>query len=85
MKLNVKAFSVTGGILWGLGLFCITWWVIFFEGQTSDPTWLGSLYRGYNISATGSLIGLGWGLLDGLIGGAVFAWLYNFMCDKFTK
>jgi membrane associated rhomboid family serine protease len=30
----------------------------------------------------GSLIGLAWGLLDGLIGGAIFAWLYNRLAAK---
>jgi hypothetical protein len=77
MKLNIKAFALTCGIIWGLGLFFLTWWIIAFEGSTGEPTLIGMLYRGYNISATGSLIGLLWGFFDGLIGGAVFAWLYN--------
>ncbi len=77
MKLNVKAFALTTGLLWGVGLFAMTWWLIAWEGQTGDPTFLGRLYRGYNVSALGSLIGLAWALPDGLIGGALFAWLYN--------
>ena len=35
------------------------------------------VYRGYSISPTGSLIGLLWALPDGMIGGAVLAWVYN--------
>jgi uncharacterized membrane protein len=77
MKLNVKAFALTSGILWGAGLFFLTWWLIAFEGATGDPTLIGRLYRGYNISALGSVIGLVWAFFDALIGGAVFAWLYN--------
>lgn len=77
MKLNVKAFALTTGLLWGVGLFAMTWWLIAWEGQTGDPTFFGRLYRGYNISPLGSLIGLAWALPDGLIGGALFAWLYN--------
>ena len=77
MKLNIKAFAFACSILWGSALFLVTWWVIVLDGVTGDPTWLGQIYRGYNISPTGSLIGLGWGLVDGLIGGAVLAWLYN--------
>ncbi|MCP3940726.1 MAG: hypothetical protein GY710_04495 [Desulfobacteraceae bacterium] len=77
MKLNVKAFALTGGILWGLGLFLLTWWIIAFDGATGEPTLIGRLYRGYTISPTGSFIGLGWAFVDGLIGGAIFAWLYN--------
>ena len=77
MKLNVKSFALACGLLWGIGLFVLTWWIIAFDGATSDPTFIGKVYRGYSISAAGSVLGLAWGLVDGLIGGAVFAWLYN--------
>ena len=77
MKLDIKALSLACGILWGLTVFLVTWWVIVLDGVTGDPTWLGQVYPGYNISPVGSAIGLGWGLIDGLIGGAVLAWLYN--------
>lgn len=77
MKLDVKALALSCGILWGAVVFLVTWWVIVLDGATGDPTWLGQVYRGYSISVTGSFIGLGWGLVDGLIGGAVVAWLYN--------
>ena len=77
MKLNIKAFALTCGLVWGLGLFFLTWWVIAFDGVTGEPTLIGRLYRGYSISPLGSLVGLGWAFFDGLIGGAVFAWLYN--------
>ena len=81
MKLNLKAAALAGGLIWGLGLFFMTWWIIAFEGQTGEQTIIGLVYRGYNISAMGSLIGLVWGFTDGLIDGFVFAWLYN----KFTS
>jgi hypothetical protein len=42
------------------------------------------VYRGYEISAVGSLIGLVWGLVDGYIGGLVFAFLYNWFAAKST-
>ncbi len=82
MKLNVKAFALTCGILWGLGIFVLTWWVIMFEGATGEITLLGKIYRGFNISAGGSFIGLIWGFFDALIGGAIFAWLYNLIAAK---
>lgn len=77
MKLNLKAFALACSIFWGLALFLVTWWVILLDGASGDPTWLARIYRGYSISPVGSLIGLAWGLLDGLICGAVLAWLYN--------
>ncbi len=79
MRLSVRTLSLTSGILWGLGLFFITWWIIFFDGITYEPTFIGKIYRGYNISPLGSVIGLAWGLVDGLICGAIFAWVYNYI------
>ena len=77
MKLNIKAFSLTCGIVWGLGLFILTWWIIAFNGSSGDPTFIGKLYRGYTITPAGSVIGMIWAFFDGWIGGGIFAWLYN--------
>ena len=77
MRFNVKTFALTSGLLWGAGLFLLTWWIIAFEGATGEVTMIGRVYRGYSISPVGSFVGLGWALLDGLVGGAIFAWLYN--------
>ena len=88
MKLNTKAFALTCGLLWGFGLLLITWWIILFEGQADlaavnyTPPFLGLVYRGYSFTVMGSLIGLVWALADGLIGGAIFAWVYNYLCGK---
>lgn len=82
MKLDIKAFGLTCGILWGLGLFFLTWWIIAFDGATGERTLIGHLYRGYTISPSGSVIGLVWAFFDGLIGGVVFAWLYNLIAGK---
>ena len=85
MKINVKAFAFTASLLWGFGLLFITWWLILFEGESGNITMIGRIYRGYNISLTGSLIGVLWGLFDGLIGGAIFAWLYNFISSRLNS
>ncbi len=81
MKLNVKAFALACGLLWGASLFLLTWWVILWEGFTHDLLVIGHIYRGYNVSAVGSVIGLGYAFVDGYIGGLILAWLYN----MFTK
>jgi hypothetical protein len=82
MKLNVKSFALTCGLVWGAALFLLTWWIIAFDGFTGEPTLIGRLYRGYSISPAGSFIGLAWGFGDGLIGGAIFAWLYNLVSGR---
>lgn len=83
MKLNIKAFSLTCGLVWGFGLFFLTWWIIAFEGSTGESTLIGLFYRGYNISPMGSLIGVAWAFFDGLVIGAIFAWLYNLVSARF--
>jgi hypothetical protein len=85
MRLNVKAFALTCGLVWGFGLFLLTWWIIAFDGATGEVTFLGRVYRGYNISAAGSIIGLIWAFIDGLIGGAIFSWLYNVIVNRFSS
>jgi hypothetical protein len=82
MKLNVKAFGLAFGLVWGFGLFLLTWWIMAFDGVTGEVTMIGRIYRGYSITPVGSMIGLGWGLLDGLVGGLIFAWLYNLLMSK---
>ena len=77
MKLNIKAFALTCGLVWGFALFLLTWWIIAFDGSTGELTLIGRLYRGYSITPAGSFIGLAWAFGDGLVMGAIFAWLYN--------
>jgi hypothetical protein len=84
MKLNVKAFALTCGLLAGFGLLFLTWWIVLLDGPTGQATLIGKIYRGYNISYIGGLIGLVWGFFDFLIGGFIFAWLYNLLAGKFT-
>ena len=85
MKLNVKAFALACGLFLGIGLFLITWWIILFEGASGNTTLIGRIYLGYNISPIGSLIGLVWAFVDGMVGGAIFAWLYNLLNQKFKS
>lgn len=85
MKLNVKAFALTCGLILGGGLFFITWWIILTGGATGESTFIGRVYLGYRISPLGSIIGLTWAFVDGLIGGGIFAWLYNRIVSYTSK
>ena len=82
MKLNVKGFAFACAFIWGFGMFFLTWWLIYFEGATGEVTMIGRLYRGYTVSPIGSLIGLMWGFIDALIGGAIFALIYNWFTGR---
>ncbi len=56
-----------------------------FDGITHEAPFLSHLYRGYDVSPQGSVIGLVWALVDGGVGGAIFAWLYNCIAGKCAK
>jgi hypothetical protein len=43
MKLNVKVLALTCAIIWGLGLFTLTCWVIAFDGVTYETTRVGRI------------------------------------------
>ena len=77
MKLDLKAAANTLALMWGLGLFTMTWWLIIWDGASQDPNLLSKFYIGYRVTPLGSVIGLGWALLDGWIAGALLVWLYN--------
>ena len=80
-QLNAKAFGLATAVLWAgyvsaMGLLAIvcSWAKPFVDV-------LAVMYRGYNASIVGSLIGIAWALVDGFIFGWLLAWLYN----KFSK
>jgi hypothetical protein len=85
MKLNIKAFALTCSLIWGFGLFALTWWIMAFEGPTGDVTMIGKIYRGFSITPLGSLIGLVYALADGFVGGLIFAWLYNVISNRWSN
>jgi prepilin signal peptidase PulO-like enzyme (type II secretory pathway) len=76
MKLNVKAFALAAGILWGVAILVITLSDVWC-GRGEHLILLRGIYPGYQISYLGSVIGLVYGFVSGALVGALFAWLYN--------
>ena len=81
MKLDIKALALTLGILWGVFAMFLTGianmiWPSY--GQEFLKT-MASVYPGYGAAPIFGQVILGtlYGLADGAIAGAVFAWLYN--------
>lgn len=77
MKLRPLALGLTLGILWGVGLLAITWWLTYIGSPGKTIGTLRYIYYGYRVTWTGGLIGFGWGFVDGFIGGYLFALVYN--------
>lgn len=83
MKLSVKGLALSLGILWGVCLFFWTLLVALLGlewGSNMLQLFVG-FYPWYDITVGGAFIGLVAGFIDGAIGGALLAWLYN----KLTK
>ena len=77
MRLNVRALALAGGIVWGLAIFLITYWFLVFGHGGTTLFKLSNIYLGYSVTWYGAFVGLVWGFVDGFIGGALLAWLYN--------
>ncbi len=78
MKINIKALALTCAVSWGCMVFLTTLWM-YVRGLQAEPIIFEFIYPGYSISGIGSIIGLIYGFLDGLIVGAFFGWLYNYV------
>lgn len=85
MKLNIKALALTAGILWALALLLVGAANLIWPGYGGTFVKLmASIYPGYHASGSvGDLIvGVLYALLDGVVCGLVFAWLYNSFVGK---
>lgn len=80
MRVDVTALALTAGLVWGAAMLAVA---------TANLVWphygraflelVASVYPGYRPgSGAGSVaIGTLYALVDGAVGGGVFAWLYN--------
>ncbi|MCH6583105.1 MAG: hypothetical protein O7B27_00535 [Gammaproteobacteria bacterium] len=80
MKLDVKGMAITLGLVWGAAVLVVGIANLIWPnyGQAFLEL-VASIYPGYTAGASvGQLIvGTLYGLVDGAVGGAVIAWLYN--------
>ena len=86
MKLDVKAVAVVLALAWGiLGMFVTGLANLIWPGYgQAFLDVMASLYPGYTATASFGqvIIGVLYGILDGAVAGAVFAWLYNFCASR---
>jgi membrane protease YdiL (CAAX protease family) len=80
MKFNIKALAVTSAILWGLAMLGMGLANLIWSGYGQQFLQImSSVYPGYHAtrSIAEVVVGTLYGVVDGFICGAVFAWLYN--------
>jgi hypothetical protein len=80
MQLSVKGLGLAFGVLWGACILLLGLGNLMWPGYGRAVLDLAaSIYPGFHPDGgfAAVLVGTGYGLVDGFIGGAVFAWLYN--------
>lgn len=86
MRINIKAAAVTVGLVWGiLGMLATAVGNLIVPGYGQALLdVMASVYPGYEGTAGFGqvIIGTLYGLLDGAVVGAVFAWLYNAIAPR---
>ncbi len=76
-KINTQKFGIAFGIAWSLFLIVITILNYFFNLGSPLVKLIASLYKGYSISLSGTLIGTLWAFISGYLWGLIIAYTYN--------
>ena len=82
MKLNIGALASAVGLFWGGSILLVGVSNLIWPGYGQAFLQLAaSIYPGYSGGASFGQVVIGtlYGLVDGTIGGAIFAWLYNWL------
>lgn len=85
MKLNIKALCLTTGILWAVAVFLVGVANLVWSGYGGAFLQLiASIYPGYDASRSigAVIVGTLYALVDGLVLGLVFAWVYNLIAGR---
>ncbi|MFV1958767.1 MAG: bacteriophage holin [Planctomycetota bacterium] len=84
MRLSVKALALAGGVLWAACVLAVGVAHRFAPDYGTDfLKMVASIYPGYEVAGLKSVaVGTVYAFVDGFVGGAVLAWLYNLLAPK---
>ena len=76
---NAKILGLSLGLLFGLGIFIATNWLVLKGGKVVGPhlQLLSQYFIGYRVSFFGSFIGFAYGFAVGTLSGSLIGWIYN--------
>jgi hypothetical protein len=77
--LNARVLGLALGLIFGLGLFIATNWLVIKGGQPVGPhlELLSQYFIGYRVTFLGSFVGFAYGFAVGTLSGALIGWTYN--------
>ncbi len=84
MKLSIKGLAISAALIWGIALLILGSANLMFSGYGSNfLEVIGSVYPGYHpgTGISSVVVGSLYGVVDAGIGGAIFAWFYNFFAE----
>ena len=88
MKLNIKALALACAVLWGAAVLLVGVANLIWSGYGQHfLAMLASIYPGYHLTRSFAevVVVTLYAAVDGLIGGAVFGCLYNWLCKSGLK
>jgi hypothetical protein len=79
LRLNANVLGFVLGVLFSLGIFVATNWLVIKSGDVVGPhlSLLSQYFIGYSVSFVGSLIGVLYAFVLGYVSGLIIAWVYN--------
>ena len=79
LGLNARVLGLALGILFGLGIFIATNWLVLKGGDQvgAHLRLLSQYFLGYRVTFVGSLIGAAYGFAVGTLAGSMVGWIYN--------
>jgi hypothetical protein len=83
LRMNLQAWGIAGGLLFGLGLCLATLVLVVRGGDHVGPhlNLLGLYFPGYSVSYAGSLIGFVYAFVLGYAIGRTIVVIYNWLVD----
>lgn len=88
MKLSIRGLALAGGIVWGLAcLLCAIANALWPPYAQDFLTMVASFYPGYDAQPVPAQIVLvgAYAFVDGLIAGALIAWLHNLLRGRKSR
>jgi hypothetical protein len=85
MKLSIKGLALACALIWGGGIAVAALVHLAIPSYGSAfLAFASSIYPGFHgaVSFSDALKGIGYGLIDGGVGGAIFALLYNVLAVR---